>query len=296
MIYEFALDPNILNNWQDVRYFTSHFGFQHGRVISRFPKKWKMLVYQACASCKTIEKKRIEEHLSRIDEKLIPSLRDYDGTPPKTWIDNAIEQHDLTPFHKIISESNPTQHADILVAGEIYETTDGWNVSTGDIITRKSELIVKCAEPLLRYSKKIVIVDPHIDPFEDRYLETLKVIFDYLTNCEIQKEIIQIHCADNRNQQSWEYLCQNELKPIVPSNISVTLKRWKQSEHTDRLHARYILTEHGGIKFDYGLDKGRNDLETTDVDLIKEKVRARRWNEFVENPIFEPFGDPITLP
>ena len=37
MIYEFALEPKLLNNWKDYRYFVEKFGVQHGRLISSYP-------------------------------------------------------------------------------------------------------------------------------------------------------------------------------------------------------------------------------------------------------------------
>src|SRR5690606_977065 len=56
MIHEFAVDPEALTGWQNFRYVVEKFGIPQGRLISRFPKEWKSLVYDACAACPPVEK------------------------------------------------------------------------------------------------------------------------------------------------------------------------------------------------------------------------------------------------
>ena len=46
MLKEFALEPEALASWESFRYLIEKFGVSKGRVISRFPKQWKRLVYE----------------------------------------------------------------------------------------------------------------------------------------------------------------------------------------------------------------------------------------------------------
>lgn len=69
MLYEYALEPALLNNWKDFRYFAEKFGVSRGRMIARYPKRWKRLVYEPPANGGEIERKRIEEGLSRLDDR-----------------------------------------------------------------------------------------------------------------------------------------------------------------------------------------------------------------------------------
>ena len=91
MIYEFALDPGVLSTWGSFRYFYDNFGAEHGRLISQFPKRWKRMVYDACSKCADIDKKRIEERLAYINNKLVKMSREYNNSMP--WLENAEEQH-----------------------------------------------------------------------------------------------------------------------------------------------------------------------------------------------------------
>ena len=54
MLSEYALDPELLSNWKDFRFFASQFGAAQGRLISRFPKKWKGLVMEAASGAAEI--------------------------------------------------------------------------------------------------------------------------------------------------------------------------------------------------------------------------------------------------
>jgi hypothetical protein len=74
----YCLEPSLLNNWKDFRYFTEKFGASQGRLISRYPKRWKKLVYDSLSNCGEVERKRIEEGLQRIDDRLIPRQGTWD--------------------------------------------------------------------------------------------------------------------------------------------------------------------------------------------------------------------------
>lgn len=81
MLHEFALDPEVISDWKSFRYFVDSYGVSEGRLISHFPKRWKRLVYDAVAKNKPteMERKRIEERLINIDDRLLKQSRGYDG-------------------------------------------------------------------------------------------------------------------------------------------------------------------------------------------------------------------------
>ena len=100
MIKEFALEPDVLaTSFRDFSYFIEKFGVGQGRVISRFPKHWKRLVYEAAqASLRgTKELNRIEVRLRNItDDVLIASKRpNGDGAQP--WLTRAMSEHGRQP-------------------------------------------------------------------------------------------------------------------------------------------------------------------------------------------------------
>jgi hypothetical protein len=118
MFYEYALKPSLLNNWKDFRYFTEKFGIAQGRLISRYPKRWKRMVYESLANCGEIERARIVEGLNRLDNRLLK--RRYEWDPQRDWFTNAEAEHCRRPFRAILARSNPNQR-DFVLEGDCVD-------------------------------------------------------------------------------------------------------------------------------------------------------------------------------
>lgn len=284
MLYEFALDPGVLNNFQTVRYFLEKFGIHHGRLISRFPAKWKRLVYECCASCGDIERKKIEESLTAVDVKLVNSNRSFDGNLP--WLSNAENQHSIKPFRAIISNSNPRNVDVILIADELTERNTLWNVPREQKVSRKASDLAEHVQPLLQISSEILFIDPHFDPSVIRYQNTLEHFMRVInTNNKIRR--IEYHLKRKSVIESFQNDCNKYIPYMLPAGVGISFIRWKQIEGKDALHPRYILTEKGGVRIECGLDEGR-DGEETDVSLLDEHIYLRLWNDYqVKSSAFE---------
>ena len=291
MIHEFALEPDALSNWDTIRYFFAHFGFENGRLISQFPKKWKSLVYHACSECKDIEKKRIEETLAKSDHKFIRNGRPYDSTI--AWLMNAEIQHARIPFRAIIARENPRNHDGIILAEIITDDTPLWNVETGICVARKSADIATCLEPMLRVSEEILLVDPHFRPGEIRYRRILQELTRIMaTNPRLKR--VEYHLNDTLGKENFISECTSKVRSILPCDMEVKFIRWKQRENGEKLHARYVLTEYGGISIEVGLDEG-NDGETTDIKILSDEIYKKRWTSFQKNSDTYEYVDEFPL-
>lgn len=275
MLYEFALDPGVLNNFQTIRYFLEKFGIHHGRLISRFPAKWKKLVYECCASCGDIERKKIEESLVAVDAKLVNSNRSFDGNLP--WLNNAENQHNIKPFHAIISSSNPRNVSVILIADNLTETNTLWNVPREKVVSRKAKDLAKYVQPLLQIASEVLFVDPHFDPSEPRYRNILSHFVQSI-NINMTRRI-EYHLGNKIRKDHFQDTCSKYIPDILPKGLEVKFIRWERIEGCDALHPRYILTDKGGVRIERGLDEGR-DGEFTDVSLLDWNVYAQRWKEY----------------
>jgi hypothetical protein len=294
MIYEFAVEPTALNNWQTFRYIIDKCGIAEGRLISKFPGKWKRMVYEACGGCREIERKRIEQRLIDIDSLLVRSNREYIQA---SWLENAeAQQLGNNPFRAILASSNPRNNQSILLADEIDRNNPLWNVPRALRVNRKADILIECASLLLHISKEIIIVDPHFD-FVDR--RTNKIISRFYKTIEgiIKKSFInkipsriELHVKkksqsdknDKETQADFDELCQNKLAPIVPQDSFISVYTWKENmtDSGDNIHRRYILTERGGVAYDVGLDEGRREGETTDVYLLDQSLYEQRWRDY----------------
>jgi hypothetical protein len=277
MIHEFALDPGVLASWGAFRYFVDQFGVAHGRLISRFPREWKRLVYEACTGCLPVERKRIEESLRSIDKKLISTGRDYLRSRP--WINNAIQSHAERPFRAILTTASHAAGSDILNAEEVTSETPRWKVDRGFPVARQALPMADAAAALLRCSSEIVFVDQHFYCAAKHGRPLAQFLTHACSGSPLRR--LEYHLnADGAADWFREELDKQRRFLNLPPGIRMGFFRWKTVDGGDNMHPRYILTEIGGVRFDYGLDEGA-DGETTDVELLSDNVYSARWAQFL---------------
>jgi len=303
MIHEFAVDPVALNNWQDFRYLVENFGVDRGRLISRFPQKWRKMVHEACqynydcGKISTMQLHSITERLNDINNKVIKLNRTYNSE--KKWLQNAEEQHSIKEFRAIVSIRNPNGQSYILSASEIDETNPLWDVPRERVIQRKSEKIAACAKTLLIASKKILVIDPHFDPTLNRFTRTFSYLVDYaFKNSTPQRLELHVEHKDRSPSfEMWRDRCQEGLSQIVPKGHVLKIVRWNERATGDKMHPRYVLTEIGGIRYDYGLDEwdGVGEGKTVDVILIGPNVYEQRWNDYQRETTTFDFVDEVSI-
>lgn len=286
MINEYALEPSLLNNWKDFRYFVEKFGISQGRLISKYPKRWKRLVYDSLSGCAEIERKRIEEQLCTIDARLLARACDFDLA--LDWETNAEKEHLNRPFHAIIAKNNPRVKGYVLEADSICDSNPLWNIHRSKIIKRCADEIAGCAKSLIFMSRKIFIIDPYFAPDKVTYRRTLEAILMLAVagqKCPPPK--FEIHLKDHWGETHFKNECQRFLPSIVPKSILIKLLRWREKPNGDQLHNRYILTDLGGIRFGAGLCEG-NPQQTDEVELLEETIVKQRLADYkLETPAFE---------
>jgi hypothetical protein len=290
MLYEFALDPSILRSFDKVRYYIENFGVYRARLISRFPRKWKRMVYEACASCGDIEKTKIEVSLINADAKFINSNRSYDRN--LLWLDNAEKQNAVKPFHAIISSSNPRNIISVLIDDELTERNALWNVPREKVVPRTAADLTRSVQQLLQISSEILFIDPYFDPYAPRYRKPLMHFASAMSsNNRIRR--IEYHLKYELDCDAFQTGCRENMPQVLPVGFAIKFIRWRQIEGGETLHPRYVLTDKGGVRIEHGLDEGL-DGEFTDISLLDWPLYQQRWRDYCESPAFE-FVDDITI-
>jgi hypothetical protein len=162
MLYEYALEPALLSNWKDFRYFVEKFGVTKGRLISCYPKRWKKLVYESLANCGEIERKRIEDRLQTLDDRMLK--RQHEWNSQQDWLTNAEAEHVRRPFYAIVAKTNPHKQEYILEGESISEEHPFWAAPKSPPVLRIAQEMATRVAPLLRISEEILFVDPHFGP------------------------------------------------------------------------------------------------------------------------------------
>jgi len=295
MIHEFALDPACLNNWPTFKYVIDQCGVHHGRLISRFPRRWQKEAISRCI-IEGVKRTAVVEKLRNMEHKLINSNRNYSSE--RDWLENAENQHEIKFFHAIISCENPRNHEKVLIAEDIDETIELWNVPREKIVPRKAYDLAVCARSLLNVSKEIMMIDPHFNPELPRFRDTFSHIINFIfennkpRRCELHVEYKESIKKPPLPLDIWQERCQNYLSPILPEGSQLRVFRWKEKPGGDKPHARYILTERGGIRYDYGLDESDDEGRTTDVSLLAQTVYEKRWKDYQkETAAYDPLDE-----
>ena len=282
MIYEFALHPDAVND-PSFKHIVAGCGIQHGRLISRFPHEWVKKAIEACKIQDDVKRKTIVEKIVslRRDQKMVGFNRKY--VYGKDWLENAEDQYKIRPFQAIVSPLNPQGCAHVLSPQEIDEKTSLWDVQTQRIVPRKAYDLACCAKTLLGISREILFIDPYFDPLKSRFLNTLShmISFAYIFK---EPRRLELHAEydyrkEQRRETDWQEGCTSNLHSLIPEGSTMEVFRWETRPAGDIPHARYVLTEIGGIDYNYGLDEWESDGQTTNVSLLGPSVYEQRWKE-----------------
>lgn len=262
MLFEYALEPSLLSSWPAFQQLVSQFGVEYGRMISRYPRKWKKMVHESLGSCTQIEKHRITESLTRIDDRLLP--RECEWTSGISWLDNAENEHAARPFHAIVASANPRGDPDVLPHESIDPTAPPplWDVPRSQIVERTAAKMAAALVPLLAIAGRIVLVDPHFGPENRRHRVVLEEIVRAVARRRRGRAwpAIRYVTGDKADAAFFRDRCLSELPRRIVQGCSVEIV----SVRIAGLHNRYVLTDRGGVQLGNGLDEPESGGSTTD--------------------------------
>lgn len=301
MHYEYAVDPALLNNWKDFRFFTGLFGWDKGRLISRYPSKWKKRVYEALTHCGELERARIEIQLKTVEmgAKLLP--RSCTENKGDDWLTNALREHADSgrPFHAILAEENPSDCDDVLVGEGVDDAHPRLQVANG-VTPRNAKNYASASTLLLRSAGQVVLVDPHVSPGETRFKDPLKAMlqlaFDPLNPDKPAK--VTLVTGRKKDQAIDHRLGQltGGLPRLIPAGKSLAIYIVEQQAGGEKLHNRYVLSEHAGIDFGIGLDVADAKGETDDLSRLTTGQHATRWEQYSSvNEHFKVLAGPVMI-
>lgn len=246
------------------------------------------MVYQAVErnNPTDIDKKRIEFRLQHINDRLIKKSRDYNGV--QSWIENALEQQNSAPFHAVIT-TQKLNIENVLEANEVDETLQLWNVPRQKRVPRIAQNLAQAVSSLLKIAEEIIFIDPYFDPGKRRFRRPLEQFLQEALHQNSNIKRIEYHVkVDFENEaerltfgHNFDAACQNNIAPIIPDGFPVKFIRWKEREGGKRFHARYILTDRGGVLVENGLDDDDDDGgQVTPVVLLIFDMYSEIWNDF----------------
>lgn len=300
MIYEYALEPELAASWHDfqrARYFKEKFGIGRGRLVSRYPKRWKALVWQAFDNPDQNAKKRLEALLTVLTRNMVARGSPYSGGP---WFDNAEKEHTRSQFHAILARANPTKNPGVVLGDAVDEESEPlWVTPSSLNVPRDADRLAEVVAPMLRCASKVIFVDPHFKPMEERFRRTLGAFFAAALKGRpgSPPDPVELHVdADKYGRAAFELECKKKLPPIIPVGVSLRIIRLKQWPRGQELHNRFILTDIGGVSFGHGLDE--SDSASRDhVSRLEEEPYLQCWRDYdvSATPAFDREEPPLLI-
>jgi hypothetical protein len=293
MVYEFALEPTLLNTWDQFRYLVEKFDVSQGRLISRFPKKWKKMVYESLNNCKEIERARIEEGLRRIDHRLLKTNRAYNDQVP-TWLENAEASHLQKPFRAILAGENPRHQVEVIDGHGLDEASPLWAIPDPSRVPRLAASIAAAVGPFIKMGDVLILIDPNVRSHERRYASSLAALFEMARRADGsfpgRMELHVKYAPNVPKAPPLEWLvekCERFLPAVVPAGARLKVKILTQRQGGKELHERYLLTDLGCIKVGPGLDQGEAGEDFELIRLGQELYRDL-WTDYAsDEPSFD---------
>lgn len=285
LLHEFAVEPEMLDSWEKMRLFLALFGIPKGRMVSQYPRKWPQRVERAIrnGSAKEVEKLRCIEKLKLMKETFLYD-RAYQWNDTLPWLENAVQEDTRNAFRAILASGFSTGNGRVIPWDDVADDHELIKVETGKKIDRSARIMAGCVSPLLRMSKEIVFVDRHFRPSATcAWLEPLRLFLESVIDRPNLDTVLRLeyHIALKENEPPGKYPknFQDFISQVVPKGLSlnVHLVDWKPN------HNRFILTDRGGFKFNWGLDEclGQRD----NVGILSPTEWAEEWETFKQRPL-----------
>lgn len=270
MFNVYAVEPEALSNWRDIRWVLRDIRPSKGRFIAQLPKDWKKRVYSLAENDN--EKKRIEELLASINARAFVRLGiDYDVS--KSWRENAQDAYRRELVHGIIVDGQP-QSVEICIR-QMSGEEGSWHRDTHRLIQYDARSIGRIFHLILVNTQHMYIFDPYFDIADDRKRKVFDALVDSMKGegNASRKRMVDILVGVNVSINS---AVRNARKI---SDGTLTVRYWKVAQkEQNRVHNRYLLTERWGVAFGDSI-RDWTDRAPDSVSILGEESYDKLWKQ-----------------
>jgi hypothetical protein len=269
MIYEYALDPEIVVEWckneYAWRFYKRAFSLSQGRLVSRYPDNWVKKVWDSFDGDITMDKKRLEVLLASLKKNMV-KRKNRPGDPTgENWFENVLHENTQYSFHAIMSNKNKSEKcSEVLADSDLNKANvEKWDIPNGITVKRNAKDMASAVEMMLSRCQWVKFIDPYISPGNYNYRASFKAFLKILSNERPCGPLlsIEIHTKKIISDSMTKDL--KKFQTVIPRNLKITLFQWnnRKDGQGPRLHNRFILTDTGGVTFLHGLRIGVEEGE-----------------------------------
>lgn len=224
------------------------------------------------------DRNRLVTHPSRVGGNPVD---DHD------WFELALVSHRTVPFYSIfLSQTvlnirlnhDPTFHEACCIEFSAALNSPLWRQRTRTIrLTQSIADYRRILTPILRHARALTLVDPYMNPHEDRFFDTVELgaellgrqsfgvhhpgrVHIHVGNKEVLLHGRRIIDTVRDRFNAWE----RRLQPLARRfGHRFRVFIWRKRPRGERFHARFILTDQCGISTPEGLDYSAPPTRTT---------------------------------
>jgi hypothetical protein len=257
MIYEYAVSPKLFSSEQYAMFLYQAFGRDAGRLLCEYPRKrWGALAVAVIKSSVADGdlQKRLIAAVTALARSAVSRQGEHwqDGA---SWIENAITEHGRIPFRSILWEGPGQPHACARTPSITLCEEADWRSQPSIHVQRTAIEMVRPLTDLLQLSRRVVLIDRNFNPADGRWvnvlLETVRVLRDSPRQPRVDHLGLIVSNMNGIPDHAFERLARDSIALRLPPGVTVQF----DMKMSNRLHARYVLTDLGGVQFADGLDE-----------------------------------------
>lgn len=284
MIADCAVDPDVMARWEFFQMLHADFGVGQGRLLCEFPTKWRKLVLERAIELEASGVNTARQAAMLVDQfqhgtfrrGLVASGREYPAG--SRWSDAA---RTTRPAFDLIIHSDPPTSASELRVGEILRLNPPFARPRQAEVQRQAADLVACGWSCFRRAKEIAVIDPYFRPRDGKFG---RVLGHFLARLEHECSPLKRLEVHTKLPDYYDPLIQrgnwtNWANEHLPSGWKLRVVHWNELETGGTLHARYILTDYGGLDYNWGIDEDPG--EQTQVSLLDDSFWERLYRRFV---------------
>lgn len=323
MIYEYAIDPELVRDWvlnRDVG-LAPQFGMDQRRLVSDIAENWSGEVYGALLSHFSWDNSDpefidAEQFMTALMEFLRQGPNRGAKRTDQPWIAQALGAHQAEPFHAILSSKKVTGCDAVITPCVIGELRNArWYLPTIDVASKTADALANQLRPLLRLASHLVLVDPYFDPEDPAYCSVSKALLTKAVSSRAPGRtwpLVTIMSGVDHRQRGKESraepselqwlrasknrceLAKQHLARSVPKGMKVTFQCIAPFADGDEVHNRYLLTDIGGAILPYGTHP-TGERVFDDITPLFEGQYRKRWKQFGKGEGLNVIGDPVVV-
>jgi hypothetical protein len=291
MIHEYFIEPDLIYKWasdyKETRFFLDSIGVGSPRLMSSFPEsKPSRLTHQLL---KNIPKEMPEVARLRVDEfatalKSEAIKRKINIDLPENWIDAAEAQCEMLPPDVVVAAVSNKQIKCWVSEREAYRRDAIFDHPHQLSPVRTAAGLTDAVCNLLRYSKKIIIVDPYL--YKKSGIETVVAFINASVGRRIQDGAITFQLIFDDSKSNPGFIVGQVAEAARKNSVGIEVLAVKEKNRGEKLHNRYVLTELGGVSFGVGTDAGE-EYHSDDVFLLDRKLYEKRMAQYFDAAAFD---------